>query len=225
MSWVDRSFFAPESLLDDKGRRIMWAWLLDKNGFGPRWEGGWSGTMSLPRVLSLGDDGELAIDVPEEIEALRYNAFKKASFDVQPGTDLVIDDISGNSLELSIEMESDASAYGLKVCVSPDGAEETAIFYDAAQGMLTVDTRKSGPEDTPKDIEAGPFTLQEGERLKLRIFVDKSVIEVFANGRQAVMRRIFPSQAGSLGVSLFAIGGTTRVHTLQSWEISPSNPY
>lgn len=225
MSWVDRSFFAPESLLDDKGRRIMWAWLLDKNGFGPRWEGGWSGTMSLPRVLSLGDDGELAMDIPEEIEALRYNTFKKEAFDVQPGTDLVIEDIRGNSLELSIEMESDASVYGVKVCVSPDGAEETAICYEAAQGMLTVDTRKSGPEDTPKDVEAGPFTLREGERLQLRVFIDKSVIEVIANGRQAVMRRIFPSQPESLGVCLFSIGATAQVHRLESWEIAPSNPF
>ena len=29
MSWIDNSFFAPESLLDDRGRRIMWAWIFD----------------------------------------------------------------------------------------------------------------------------------------------------------------------------------------------------
>jgi beta-fructofuranosidase len=31
MSWVDNSFFAPESLEDDKGRRIMWAWLFGRS--------------------------------------------------------------------------------------------------------------------------------------------------------------------------------------------------
>ena len=89
MSWVDHSFFAPESLVDDKGRRIMWAWILDAPEFGVRWEQGWSGTMSLPRVLSLGDDGQLRIDVPEEIEALRYGAFKKENFALQSGADVV----------------------------------------------------------------------------------------------------------------------------------------
>jgi beta-fructofuranosidase len=226
MSWVDNSFFAPESLEDDTGRRIMWAWLLDAPEFGVRWEHGWSGTLSLPRVLSLGDDGLLRMDVPEEIEALRYGAFKKEDFALQSDTDLVIDGIGGNSLELFIDMESaGASQYGVKVCVSPDGQEETSIFYDAEERMLKVDTRKSGPADTLKSVEAGPFELKEGERLKLRVFVDKSVVEVFANSRQAVMRRIYPSRPDSVGVSLFSTGGTTQVHALEAWNISPSNPY
>ena len=226
MSWVDHSFFAPESLEDDKGRRIMWAWLLDAPEFGVRWEHGWSGTMSLPRILSLGDDGQLRMDVPEEIEALRYGAFRKEDFAVQSGADLAIDGIGGNSFELYIEMESsEASEYGVKVCISPDGQEKTAVFYDAAENKLKVDTHKSGPADTPKGIEAGPLALKEGERLKLRVFVDKSVVEVFANSRQAVMRRIYPSQPDSVGVCLFSTGGPTQVHTLQSWNISPSNPY
>ncbi len=226
MSWIDNAFFAPESLQDEKGRRIMWAWLMDIRDFNIRLEKDWSGTMSLPRVLSLDNNGQLLMDVPEEIKALRYNAFSKEDFAVQSGTDLVIQDIVGNSLELFIEMESsEASTYGVKVCVSPDGQEQTSIFYDDTDGMLKIDTRKSGPVDTPKNVEAGPFALMEGERLKLRVFVDKSVVEVFANGRQAVMRFIYPSQPESLGVSLFSTGGTAWVHTLQSWKISPSNPF
>ena len=168
----------------------------------------------------------LNFNLGEEIEALRYGAFRKEDFAVQSGADLAIDGIGGNSFELYIEMESsEASEYGVKVCVSPDGQEKTAVFYDAAENKLKVDTHKSGPADTPKGIEAGPLALKEGERLKLRVFVDKSVVEVFANSRQAVMRRIYPSQPDSVGVCLFSTGGPTQVHTLQSWNISPSNPY
>jgi len=182
--------------------------------------------MSLPRVLSLGDDGNLRINVPEEIESLRYGGVKKEPFTVHSDTELAVEDVAGNSLELIIEMESDeASEYGVKVCVSPDGEEETSIFYDAEEKMLKVDTRKSGPDDTPKTVEAGPFELKDGERLKLRVFVDKSVVEVFANSRQAVMRRIYPSRPDSVGVSLFSTGGATKVHALDAWNISPSNPY
>jgi beta-fructofuranosidase len=226
MSWVDHSFFAPESLIDDRGRRIMWAWILDAPEFGVRWEQGWSGILSMPRVLSLGDDGTLRIDVPEEIEALRYGAFKKRNISVQSGTDMVIDDIRGKGLELFIEMESaQASQFGVKVAVSPDGLEETSIYYDASEGMLKVDTRKSGPEHPSRALEAAPFKLKKGERLKLRVFVDKSVVEVFANSRQAIARRIYPSHADSIGVSLFSTGGSTRVRTLEAWKIMPSNPY
>ena len=226
MSWADNSFFAPESLVDDKGRRIMWAWIFDEPQFGVRSEHGWSGTMSLPRVLSLGDDGKLRMDVPEEIETLRYGAFRKENFALEPDTEMIIDGIGGNSLELCIEMESaGATAYGVKVCASSDGQEETSIFYDAAERKLKVDTLKSGPDGTPKAVEAGPLELKEGERLKLRVFVDKSVVEVFANSRQAVMRRIYPAQADSVGVGLFSVGGETTVHTLQAWNVSASNPY
>ncbi len=226
MSWVDNTFFAPESMQDSEGRRIMWAWLLDFREFGMRLEHGWSGTMSLPRVLSLDGEGELKMDVPKEIEALRYRPFKQESFEVQPGKDMIIDDVKSNSLELAIDMESaDASEYGVKVCVSPDGQEETVISYDASEGELKVDTRKSGPEGTPKNVEAGPFSLKVNERLKLRIFVDKSVVEVFANGRQAVMRRIYPAQSDSLGISIFSKDGSAKVNALESWHISPSNPY
>jgi len=226
MSWVDNSFFAPESLVDDKGRRIMWAWIMDGPEFEMRQKYGWSGTMSLPRVLTLGDDGLLRMDVPEEIEALRYDAVKKKDLTVRSGTEVPIEGIGGNSLELVIEVESDqASVFGVKVCVSPDGEEETSIFYDASEGKLKVDTRKSGPEDTPKTVEAAPFELEKGERLKLRIFVDKSVVEVFANSRQAVMRRIYPSRADSVGVRLFSTGGDSEVHTLEAYKITPSNSY
>ena len=226
MSWVDNSYFAPESLVDDKGRRIMWAWIFDEPEFRVRDDHGWSGTMGLPRVLTLGDDGLLRMDVPEEIETLRYDAFKKEDFDLQNGEDLVVEEIAGNSIELIIDVEtSEDTSFGVKVCASPGGEEETYVYYDAAEGAVKIDTRLSGPEDTPKTVEAGPFELKDGERLKLRVFVDKSVVEVFANSRQAVMRRIYPSRPDSVGVSLFSKGGTTQVHKLEAWKISPSNPY
>jgi beta-fructofuranosidase len=161
-----------------------------------------------------------------EIEVLRYDAVKKENLTVPSDTEVPIEGVSGNSLELIIDMESArASQFGVKVCVSTDGEEETSIFYDVAEGKLKVDTRKSGPEDTPKKVEAAPFELKDGESLKLRIFVDKSVVEVFANNRQAVMRRIYPSRADSVGVRLFSTGGDAEVHSLEAYNITPSNMY
>ena len=147
----------------------MWAWILDEPLFGARTKHGWSGTLSLPRVLSMGADGLLRMDVPEEIEALRHGGVRHGPLTVSSGDDLPVDGVAGNSLELLVEMESaGASRFGVKVCVSPDGQEETAVFYDAKEKLLKVDTRKSGPEDTPKAVEAAPFELKDGERLKLR---------------------------------------------------------
>ena len=226
MSWVDNSFFAPESLVDDRGRRIMWAWILDEPLFGARSKHGWSGTLSLPRVLTLGDDGLLRMDVPEEIEALRYGGVQMGPFVVPADEEVPIDGVAGNSLELQVEMESaEASRFGVKVCTSPDGQEETSVFHDAKEKLLKVDTRRSGPEDSPKAVEAAPFELKPGERLRLRVFIDKSVVEVFANSRQAIARRIYPSRQDSTGVRVFSAGGDTHVHSLDAWKITPSNPY
>ena len=226
MSWVDHSFFAPESLVDQHGRRIMWAWILDEPEFGVRSAHGWSGTMSLPRVLSFGGDGQLRMDVPEEIEALRYNAMRQGPYTIRSGADLAVEGVAGDSLELFVEMASaGASEYGVKVRVAPDGQEQTAIFYDAQARLLKVDTRRSGPEDTPKAVEAAPFALDDGEPLRLRIFVDKSVVEVFANGRQAIARRIYPTLSESIGVRLFCADGEADVPIFRAWQMSPSNAH
>lgn len=226
MSWVDNSFFAPESLLDDRGRRIMWAWIFDSPGFATRMDFGWSGTMSLPRVLTLGDDGLLHMNPPEEIQRLRYNAKKRTDLAVQANTELALEDIAGNSLELDLEINGGgAKQYGIKVCCSPKGEEQTLVYYDALEKKLKIDTTKSSLTEGPKSIEAGPLELKAGEPLKLRVFVDKSVVEVFANGRQAAMRRIYPSREDSAGVAVFSNGGPADVTRLEAWEMMPSNPY
>ena len=226
MSWVDNSFFAPESLLDDQGRRIMWSWIFDGPGFAMRQEFGWSGTMSLPRVLSLGPDGMPRMNPPVEIEHLRYRPERRADLAVAADRELVVDGITGNSIELGLEIQAPrAKQSGLKVCRSNDGEEETLVYYDAVDKKLKVDTNRSSLTEGPKSIEAGPFELKADEPLRLRVFVDKSVVEVFANGRQAVMRRVYPSRADSVGVAIFSRGGPARVPSLRKWDMMPSNPY
>jgi len=73
-------------------------------------------------------------------------------------------------------------------------------------------------------VVAGPLALAPGESLKLRVLVDRSVIEVFANDRQAITRRFYPS-ADSLGIKAFSTGGDSQLAALHFWEMMPSNPY
>jgi len=226
MSWVDNAFFAPESLLDQKGRRIMWSWLLDGPLGKTRTPYGWSGTMSLPRVLSLGDDGRLRMNPPEEIGRLRYNGQQRRDLTLSADADVPLDGIAGTSLELDLTVQLEgAQQVGLAVCRSPGGEEQTLLYYDVVEKKLKVDTTRSSLKSAPKNLEAGPLELPNGEALRLRVFIDKSVVEVFANGRQAVTRRVFPSRRDSTGIHLFSKGGAARVTSLQAWEMMPSNPY
>ena len=162
----------------------------------------------------------------QELEALRYNPIEESEFVIDEDVEIPLEKINGNSLEILIEMESGgARQFGLKVCASPDGQEQTLVFYDAVEKKLKIDTNQSSLVQGRKSVEAGPFELKNDERLTLRLFVDKSVVEVFANGRQAVTRRIYPSRKDSVGVTAFSRGGATKVVRLKAWDMMPSNPY
>ena len=95
----------------------------------------------------------------------------------------------------------------------------------------TLDDEVQYPRLTPQDADGGerytdsqtaPFTLTERESLKLHIFLDKSVLEVFANSRQCLTQRIYPTRADSLGVSIFTKGGEAILNKLDAWTITPT---
>lgn len=74
-------------------------------------------------------------------------------------------------------------------------------------------------------VEAAPMKLGKTEPLKLRIFVDRCLVEVFANdGRQALSRVIYPV-AEATGLKLYARGGAARASSVRVWDIMPTNPY
>jgi len=108
-----------------------------------------------------------------------------------------------------------ARRFGVKVRASADGAEETLLYHDAETGTLCFDATRSGV-DGRRALEQAPFRLAEGEPLTLRVFVDKSVVEVYANDRQAICRRVYPGRDDSLGVLLFAAGGEARISSVRA---------
>lgn len=85
-----------------------------------------------------------------------------------------------------------------------------------------VDRERSSlsPEVNHKS-EGGPLVLAANETLKLRVFLDASVIEIFANDRACLTSRIYPSRPGSLGLGMFGRGGEARLKALDVWEMRP----
>ena len=223
MTWVDNTYFAPEALVDGKGRQIMWAWLLD-NPSGEKAKG-WSGVYGLPRSLWLGSDGTLRMQPVKELETLRCHPKSWPGLTLASGETRALDGVAGDACELEVEIKtSTAQRCGLKARASADGAEETLLYYDAEKKELVFDSTRSGV-DGRKVVEHAPFALKPGEPLRLRVFVDKSVVEIYANDRQAIGRRVYPARPDSLGVVLFSQGGSTKFKTVKAWEMMPSNPY
>jgi len=63
------------------------------------------------------------------------------------------------------------------------------------------------------------LSLAKREKLTLRIYVDRSVIEVFANGRACQTERFYRQREDSLGIGLLARRGKAIVESLDAWEM------
>lgn len=223
MTWVDNTYFAPEALIDGKGRQVMWAWLTDN----PAGEGanGWSGVYGLPRSLWLGDDGTLRQAPAPELQVLRGPEKTWGDVPLQEGGTHLLNGVPGDACELRLTLDpGTAKRAGVLVRASKDGTEATRLYYDSVAKELVFDASKSGQLGRPV-IERAPLALKPGEPLPLRIFVDHSVVEVYANDRQAIARRVYPTRPDSTGLSLFAEGGAAKFQNVTGWEMVPANPY
>jgi beta-fructofuranosidase len=159
MNWRATDFFAPESLVTADGRRVMWAWC---NLGTPQ-----SGIQSLPRELSLPEDGVLRIKPLRELESLREE------IPFRPGA---LEPLKGDTLEIAVTFPPNSGKqYGMQVYCDSEGKGGLPITVDPAAGVLSLGTVRA------------PFDLKPDEQLKLRIFLDKNVVEVFANDRQALV--------------------------------------
>ena len=225
MTWVDNGYFAPEALVDGNGRQIMWAWIFDDRPDSLKNQTGWTGTYGLPRSLWLDKDGKLGMQPVKELALLRMNEKERKNFTVRAGSEYNLDEFGTELMELEITIEpGNAAIAGVKVTCSGDGREQTVLFYDATAKQLKCDATKSSLSFGRRNVESGPFELKNGEPLVLRVFVDRSVVEVYANDRQAIARSIYPT-LGGWGIRLFAEGGDIRVISVKAWEMMPANGY
>jgi beta-fructofuranosidase len=67
--------------------------------------------------------------------------------------------------------------------------------------------------------EIAPVDNPPDEPYKLRVFIDRSVVEVFVNGRQCVALRVHPSRADSVGVTLQAQWQDAEMRSLKDWPM------
>lgn len=225
MTWKDNAYFAPEALIDSAGRQIMWSWIFDDRPEATRKFYGWTGTYGLPRSLWLGNDGTLRMAPVKELAALRQHERLKKNLMVKAGSELLLDGFDDELMELEITIQpGKADRVGVKVNCSADGREETSISYDITTQTLQVDATKSSIDLGRRNVESAPFSIDKAAMVVLRVFIDKSVIEVFANDKQAIGRSVYP-RLGGRSVKLFANGADAKIVSVKGWEIMPTNPY
>ncbi|HEV8636430.1 MAG TPA: glycoside hydrolase family 32 protein [Chloroflexota bacterium] len=215
------SYYAPQVMRDAQGRWLMWGWLREARSEDGSRAAGWSGAMSVPTVLSLAADGALALRPVPELEALRGAHRRRAEVDLAPTGADPLADVRGDRLEIVAELEpGDAAQVGLRLGCSPGGEEETRVVYDRAAGEVRIDRERASLDPaTVRDVRGSAVRLRPDGSLKLQLFLDGSVLEVFANDRICLSSRIYPTRADSRGLGLFASGGRARLRAVDVWEM------
>ncbi|MGI5366492.1 GH32 C-terminal domain-containing protein [Streptomyces iakyrus] len=199
------------------GKRYMIGWMDNWDYAGAVPTSPWRGAQTVPREMALRTvDGRIRlISKPvNSLESLRNRTVT--------ATDIVVDSTSkpligpaarGKALDIEATFSlKDADRFGLKVRTGA-GGEETVIGYDTTTEELYVDRTRSGTVDfhsTFPGIQRAPLKAERG-KVKLRILVDWSSVEVFGgNGEAVITDQIFPDPA-SEGVRVFAENGSVKL--------------
>ena len=204
----------------------MIAWISEGRPRSMQEESGWAGIMSLPRVLSLGDDGNLRIEPLPELQSLRRNHRRLENIHTAALNDTLtrpeelrpLEGVSGNCMEIHAVIDFNKTTdVGLIVCRS-DSGQQTLVHYSPTRGHLALEVTRAHGQEMNRHAEIGPLELPAGELLDLRIFLDRSVIEVFANGRQCLTKRIYPDPE-SVGTAFYCWGGKATLRSLDAWDM------
>lgn len=236
MSGYGGCLAAPETWRDDPGRRVMIGWLREAGTWEDWRTTGWASAMSLPRVLEPDGQGGVRMFPVPELKRLRREELTIAARPLE-GEGEWLDLVRGRVLELELELDpGDAERVGIDVLASPGGEERTRLEWVRESGMLQGRYDQSS-ERNPLSYarlegntahpgrHALPLRLEEGEPLRLRVFVDRSVVEVFANDRQCLVLRVYPARQDSDRIRLFTEGGRSALLRFHAWPLHRANPW
>jgi fructan beta-fructosidase len=228
--WADwaRDFYAAVSWSDvpkRDGRRLWLGWMSNWEYANDVPTSSWRSAMSIPRALSLrkiGDTWHLLQQPVKEMEKLRGQRARLAFKNLTGQANLTkLNGVTSDLFELEAEFEPGTNAlFSLKLQTSP--TEENVLRFDVPNGRLTLDRTRSGNVGFHKKFPGtatAPLRLSNG-RLKLRLFVDTSSIEVFFNDGETVMTSLFLPSAGARFLDLDVTQGELRKASLSVWKLT-----
>ncbi|MFM2622879.1 sucrose-6-phosphate hydrolase [Vibrio owensii] len=176
-------FYAPQTYLDEQGRRIMYAWIGLPEIDTPSVKHQWTGLLSLPRELRV--EGNYMVQSPlKELEALRVSethvsgqvVLTKTTFELEVQTKdsftIELSNSLGDSLRFSLDSEK-----------------------------FTLD-RSNNTETYAEEYGLIRYAPRIDEQQKVRLFVDNSVLEIFINnGKHTMTSRFYIDDMNTLTLS------------------------
>jgi sucrose-6-phosphate hydrolase SacC (GH32 family) len=226
--WVDwgHDFYAAITYANvPHGRQLLVGWMNN-------WQYGsliptspWRSTQSEPRDLSLrpvrGKIELIQSPAPELRTLHSAPTYTVRDRSVTGTRTLIGRGARGKALDIVASIDrGNAKRFGLTVFAG--AGQRTVIGYDTRTRQLYVDRRHSGDVSFHPQfasVSRAPLTLPRRGVLRLRVLVDHSSVEVFANGGVRVLTdQVFPA-ASSDRVQLFATGGRATVRSLRIWRM------
>ncbi|MDX2677048.1 GH32 C-terminal domain-containing protein [Streptomyces sp. NY05-11A] len=212
------------------GKRYMIGWMNNWDYAGAVPTSPWRGAQSIPREMALRTvDGRIRLTGKpvNSLTSLRQDHPASATGVTVKNTSqpLIGPAAKGKALDIEATFSlKDAERFGLKVRTGADG-EETVIGYDTTTQELYVDRAHSGAVDfnsTFPGVQSAPLKARNG-KVRLRILVDWSSVEVFGGSGEAVITdQIFPDPA-SQGVQVFAENGSVKLDQARVWRLDSSH--
>jgi beta-fructofuranosidase len=219
--------YAPQCLHDSvRDRYLLWTWIKEGRSIDAQRTAGWSGVLSLPKVCSLDVNGSLLVEPASELASLRRESRSIVNEKLTAATDNPFAGFEGDCLEIDVELSFDEPAI-CRLClrVSPDDAEQTTIIYTSSEETLTIDCSLSSLDpDVDHQIISAPLGPDQQGRIRFRVFLDRSVLEVFLADERCVTQRLYPTRENSLGLRFRVTNGSAVIHRLSAWKLAPIWP-
>ena len=213
------------TIYNHDGKTIVIGIVPDKLPSSENWKLGWAHCYSLPREWTLAEDGSLIQKPASGLKGLRTETmYSNTAFDLS-GT-VALSPVSGRSVEICGSFEVGSSAFGFNIFKSTAG--EGKIYYNPASGELIADftgiNRIKNDNGVYDGIYRCPLPVKPaiGEPLKINVFIDHSILDIFVNDRWATSIRIFPTDTDANGIEAFA-DSTIKVNELKAWTLDAGN--
>ena len=198
------------SIYQKDGKTLLLGIVPDKLPGEVNYEMGWAHNYSLPREISIDSNNNLVQKPYEGLTAMRTDV--TASVVQELSGELSLSPVVGRQIELLGEFTIGSGEMGFDFFKSDNG--KARLSYNTADGILTLDLTSL----SRRSNDGGPYngvyaaTLPEkplvGEKLKLHVFIDGSIADIFINDKWAYSVRIFPTDSEQTGVEVFATSPT-----------------
>lgn len=218
----DFHFTGPSGMVDPRtGRNVIFTIAQGERTPQLDYDSGWAHNAGLPLRIFMRSDGRLGIEPIAELESLRGEQLCEISETTLAEANQLLEQVQGDMLDIRIEFGVDEPANQLGVWVrqSPLRDEETLIYYDRSKSELGVDRTKTtlSSEERTNGIQSGKMELS-GEALRLHIYLDRSMVEVYANGLKSLTTRVYPTLEDALGLKLLG-DGKQKVKSVSVWKM------